>query len=69
METVIYPMRVMKLLGIEMVIITNAAGGLTSGKVGDVVVLQGQLPLFWTSPAYPNSPAPYRAQITSPSLR
>ena len=43
---VTYPMKVMKLLGIESVILTNAAGGLDPAmKVGTVVVLHDHVSL------------------------
>jgi purine-nucleoside phosphorylase len=41
METVVLPVRVMRLLGVKMLIVTNAAGGLNpSYNVGDIVVIQ-----------------------------
>lgn len=46
METVTYPMRVFSLLGVESVILTNAAGGLDPAMdVGTIVVLQDHLSL------------------------
>lgn len=43
---VTYPMKVMKLLGIEAVILTNAAGGLDPAmQVGSVVVLHDHVSL------------------------
>lgn len=43
---VTYPMKVMKLLGIEAVILTNAAGGLDPAmKVGTIVVLHDHVSL------------------------
>jgi len=41
-----FPIRVMKLMGIEKLIVTNAAGGLNqSFKLGDFMVLQDHLPV------------------------
>mmetsp|Transcript_7719 Transcript_7719/g.7812 ORF Transcript_7719/g.7812 Transcript_7719/m.7812 type:complete len:286 (+) Transcript_7719:99-956(+) len=41
METVVLPVRVMRLLGVKLLIVTNAAGGLNPGfNVGDVIVIQ-----------------------------
>jgi len=46
MQTVTFPVRVMKLLGIEAIIVTNAAGGLNdSYAVGDIVLLKDHLNL------------------------
>lgn len=46
LEQVAYPMRIMKLLGIQVAIITNAAGGLDpTMEVGTVVVLQDHISL------------------------
>ena len=41
MQTVVLPVRVMRLLGVKMLIVTNAAGGLNENyNVGDIVVIQ-----------------------------
>lgn len=41
MSTVVLPVRVMRLLGVKMLIVTNAAGGLKEGlNVGDICVIQ-----------------------------
>ncbi|ORY62708.1 nucleoside phosphorylase domain-containing protein [Leucosporidium creatinivorum] len=46
LEQVAYPMRIMKLLGISVAIITNAAGGLDPhGEVGTIVALQDHISL------------------------
>jgi purine-nucleoside phosphorylase len=40
METVVYPVRVMRLLGVKVLIVTNAAGGLNPDfNVGDIMVM------------------------------
>ena len=50
METVVMPVRVMRLMGVKLLIITNAAGGLNPEyNVGDIVVIQdhfGMVSLF-----------------------
>lgn len=41
MSTVVLPVRVMRLLGVKMLIVTNAAGGLKESlNVGDICVIQ-----------------------------
>ena len=41
MEAVIFPVRVMRFLGVKLLIVTNAAGGLNkSYNVGDIMVIQ-----------------------------
>ncbi|KAK4054963.1 Purine nucleoside phosphorylase [Microbotryomycetes sp. JL221] len=46
LDQVVYPMRVMKLLGIKVAIITNAAGGLDPQmKVGTIVAVQDHISL------------------------
>lgn len=45
------PMRVMKLLGVHTVILTNAAGGInTNFKAGDIMLIQDHIKLFGLSP-------------------
>lgn len=40
MDTVTLPVRVMRLLGVKLLIVTNAAGGLNSSyKVGDIAII------------------------------
>ncbi|CAF9925449.1 MAG: hypothetical protein GOMPHAMPRED_003891 [Gomphillus americanus] len=53
-EDVTFPVRVMKLLGVEQIIVTNAAGGLNPEyKVGDIVVLSDHLNLAGISGVHP----------------
>jgi purine nucleoside phosphorylase len=41
MEKVVLPVRVMRLLGVKLLIVTNAAGGLNPNfNVGDIMVIQ-----------------------------
>ena len=51
MEDVVLPIRLMKLLGIETLLLTNAAGGInTNFKVGDFMVITDQISSFVPSP-------------------
>ena len=51
MEDVVLPIRLMKLLGIETLLLTNAAGGINqSFKVGDFMVITDQISTFVPSP-------------------
>lgn len=46
-----YPVRVMKMLGIETLLISNAAGGVnTSFKVGDLMIIHDHISLFIQNP-------------------
>jgi purine-nucleoside phosphorylase len=48
---VAYPVRVMKLLGIETLLISNAAGGVNPGfKVGDLMIIEDHISLFAVNP-------------------
>lgn len=48
---VIFPVRVMKLLGVETLLISNAAGGVnTSYKVGDLVIIKDHISFATTNP-------------------
>ncbi|MFC5448009.1 purine-nucleoside phosphorylase [Paenibacillus aestuarii] len=50
-ETVSFPVRVMKELGVQTLIVTNAAGGInTSFKVGDLMVISDHLNLTFRNP-------------------
>ena len=51
MEEVVLPIRLMKLLGIETLLLTNAAGGINpTFKVGDFMVITDQISSFVPSP-------------------
>jgi hypothetical protein len=54
MEKVVLPVRVMRLIGVKLLVVTNAAGGLNSNyNVGDIVIIQDHfglvnLPIYST---------------------
>ncbi len=51
MNVVTYPIRVMKLIGIETLIVSNASGGLNPEfKVGDIMVIEDHINMFGTNP-------------------
>lgn len=51
MDEVVFPVRVMKLLGVETLIVTNAAGGVNTGFApGDLMVITDHIKLFTDSP-------------------
>lgn len=50
-EEVVFPIRVMKFLGIETLLISNAAGGMnTSFKVGDLMLIKDHVSFFQVNP-------------------
>ena len=50
-QEVVFPVRVMKFLGIETVLISNAAGGMNAGfKVGDLMIIKDHVSLFTVNP-------------------
>ncbi len=51
MDEVVFPVRVMKLLGVETIIVTNAAGGVnTSFSAGDLMLITDHIKFFTDSP-------------------
>ena len=51
MKTVTFPVRVFKALGVETLIVSNAAGGMNKDfKVGDVMIITDQINLFPENP-------------------
>lgn len=50
-QQVIFPVRVMKMLGIETLLLSNAAGGVNPNyKVGDLMVINDHISFFTTNP-------------------
>lgn len=51
MQDVVLPVRLMKLMGAEVLFLTNAAGGIRQGmKAGDFMLIKGQISSFVPSP-------------------
>ena len=50
-DQVVRPIHLLRALGVELLVVTNAAGGLNPGlRMGDVVVVEDQVNLMWTGP-------------------
>lgn len=50
-QEVVFPIRVMKLLGIELLLLSNAAGSVNpSYKVGDIMIIKDHIGLFTVNP-------------------
>jgi purine-nucleoside phosphorylase len=50
-EQVVYPIRVMKFLGVGTLLVSNAAGGMnTAFKVGDLMIIRDHISLFTVNP-------------------
>lgn len=55
-QQVVYPIRVMKMLGVETLLISNAAGGVnTNFKVGDMMIITDHISLFTINPLLGNN--------------
>lgn len=51
MDEVVFPVRVMKLLGVDTLVVTNAAGGVNTGFVpGDLMLISDHIKFFTDSP-------------------
>ncbi len=74
-QDVVYPIRVMKFLGIETLLLSNAAGGVnTSYQVGDIMIIRDHVSFFTPNPLigkntsefgprFPDMSEPYRKQL------
>jgi purine-nucleoside phosphorylase len=72
-----YPIRVMKELGIETLLVSNAAGGVNPGfKVGDIMIIEDHISLFAINPLlgkndvslgprFPDMSEPYKKDLIS----
>jgi purine-nucleoside phosphorylase len=50
-QQVVYPIRVIKMLGVKTLLVSNAAGGVnTSFKVGDLMIINDHISLFTVNP-------------------
>lgn len=50
-QQVVYPVRVMKMLGVKTLLISNAAGGVNSSfKVGDLMIISDHISMFTVNP-------------------
>lgn len=76
-QQVVYPVRVMKMLGVETLLLSNAAGGVnTSFKVGDMMIITDHISFFTVNPLigknedalgtrFPDMSEPYSKEIIS----
>jgi purine-nucleoside phosphorylase len=76
-QQVVYPIRVMKMLGVRTLLISNAAGGVNSNfKVGDMMIINDHISLFTINPLpgknedelglrFPDMSEPYSKEIIS----
>lgn len=74
-EEVIFPVRVMKMLGVKTLILTNAAGGVNPNfKVGDLMIIRDHISLFAPNPLigknneffgtrFPDMTEPYKLRL------
>lgn len=74
-QQVCYPVRVMKMLGAEVLLLSNAAGGVGEGfQVGDMMIIEDHISFFTENPLigknentlgsrFPDMSAPYNKQL------
>jgi purine-nucleoside phosphorylase len=79
-QQVAYPVRVMRLLGVRTLLLSNAAGGVTPGfKVGDLMIINDHISLFTANPLigkndqelgtrFPDMSAPYSKALINQVL-
>jgi purine-nucleoside phosphorylase len=76
-QQVAYPIRIMKMLGVKTLLISNAAGGVNTGfKVGDMMIICDHISLFTVNPLigknedeiglrFPDMSEPYSRELIS----
>jgi purine-nucleoside phosphorylase len=74
-QNVVYPIRVMKLLGVETLLLSNAAGAVTTSfKVGDIMIIKDHVSFFTPNPLvgkniaelgprFPDMSEPYKKEL------
>jgi purine-nucleoside phosphorylase len=74
-QEVVFPVRVLKYLGVQTLVISNAAGGLnTTYKVGDLMIIKDHISMFTLNPLlgknekefgprFPDMSEPYQCQL------
>ena len=74
-QEVVFPVRVMKFLGIKTLLLSNAAGGVNTGfKVGDIMIIRDHVSFFTPNPLigrniselgprFPDMSEPYRKSL------
>lgn len=80
-DTIVYPVRLMVALGIQTLVVSNAAGGVNPEYgVGDVVVIDDHINLMWGSPLrganddrlgvrFPDMSRPYDVELSDRALK
>ena len=74
-QQVVFPIRVMKFLGVKALLLSNAAGGMnTSFKIGDLMIIKDHISLFTVNPLlgknedelglrFPDMSEPYKKEL------
>ncbi|MDI6767401.1 MAG: purine-nucleoside phosphorylase [Bacteroidota bacterium] len=69
-ETILYPIRIAHALGIKILLVTNAAGGVNSTfKPGDIMLIEDQINLTFENPLKGIAPPIHHTQLYEPSLQ
>ena len=81
MKDISFPVRVMKHLGIKLLVVSNASGGLNQEfEVGDIMVIEDHINLMWDNPLigknekelghrFPDMSEPYDQELVSEAIR